>query len=77
MEAQMMRNVEKIEMTLDEEFNQSPQWFKEFEKDFPDNQFRFLKSIQHYRLRNTLTKKQMTAFISIVDSIMWNKKRRK
>lgn len=63
---------EQSQLTLKEKFHRSLCYFIEFEKYFNKKQFDFLKSIQHYRLHNELTTKQMTAFISLVDSVMFN-----
>ena len=68
-----METIQKIEKTLQESFNESLSYFIQYEKYFNKKQFDFLKSIQHYRLSNELTTKQMSSFISIVDSVMWNK----
>lgn len=54
------------------DFEINLQFFIENEVCFNAQQFQFLKSIQHYRLTNNISSKQITAFNSIVDSVKWN-----
>jgi hypothetical protein len=63
---------QNIDTTLQESFKESLSYFIRYEKYFNKKQFDFLKSIQHYRLYNELTTKQMSCFISIVDSVKFN-----
>ena len=63
-------------MSFEEIFESRLQYFKEHQDDFSDGQFQFLKSIQYYKMNVGLTKKQMRAFISTVDSVWFNKNRR-
>ena len=62
-------------MTFEEEFESRMKYFVKHPDNFSNSQFKFLKSIQHYRMGNGLTKKQMMAFISTVDSVMFNQNR--
>lgn len=62
-------------MTFEEIFESRMEYFVIHSDNFSDSQFRFLKSIQHHRMGNGLTKKQMRAFISTVDSVMFNQNR--
>ena len=63
-------------MSFEEVFESRLQYFKEHQDDFSDGRFQFLKSIQHYKTNVGLTKKQMRAFISTVDSVWFNQNRR-
>ena len=63
-------------MSFEEIFESRLEYFKEHQDDFSDGQFQFLKSIQHYKMNVGLTKKQMRAFISTVDSVWCNENRR-
>lgn len=63
-------------MSFEEIFESRLQYFKEHQDDFSDNQFKFLKSIQHYKMNVGLTNKQMRAFISTVDSVWSNQHKR-
>lgn len=62
-------------MTFEEIFESRMEYFVIHSDNFSDSQFQFLKSIQHHRIGNGLTKKQMRAFISTVDSVMFNQNR--
>ena len=62
-------------MTFEEIFESRMDYFIVHSENFSDSQFQFLKSIQHHRMGNGLTKKQMRAFISTVDSVMFNQNR--
>lgn len=59
-------------MSTEDVFEHRLQYFRENEDKFSPNQFKFLKSIQHYKMNIGVTKKQMESFISTVDSVMWN-----
>jgi hypothetical protein len=65
------------QMTFEEIFESRLQYFREHQDDFSDNQFKFLKSIQHYKMNIGLTKKQMRAFISTVNSVWCNQNKRR
>ena len=62
-------------MTFEEIFESRMEYFVVHSDNFSDSQFQFLKSIQHHRMGNGLTKKQMRSFISTVDSVMFNQNR--
>ena len=64
-------------MTFNEIFESRLEYFKKNEELFSNNQFQFLKSIQHHKLNIGLTKKQMECFISTVDSVMYNSGKRR
>ena len=59
-------------MTFEELFESRLQYFKEHSYKFTESQYKFLKSIQHYKIRLGLTKKQKNAFISVVDSVWFS-----
>jgi hypothetical protein len=63
-------------MTFEELFESRLDYFKQHPNKFSESQFRFLKSIQHYKTRIGLTKKQKNAFICIVDSVWLNEFKR-